>query len=191
MARLLLLLLTTLLSPLTLADWTLDKQASKLYFLSTKNLSKTEVHTFKNISGSLTDLGQADISIDLSSVETHIPIRNERLQKLLFEVLQFPTADISLKVETKTFSKLAAGEAAVVRVEAQLSMHGHNQPIITNLLVTGLQKGGLMAATQAPIILSLEDFGLLNGLEKLRKLAKLDNIDLKVPVTFTLIFDKK
>ena len=191
MTKLLFLLFISLLSPLTIADWTLDEQASKLYFLSTKNLSKTEVHTFKKISGSLSDSGQANISIDLSGVETNIPIRNERMQKLLFEVVQFPTADISLKIDTKKFSALAPGEATIIRVEAQLSIHGHSKPVITNLLVTGLQTGGLMAATQAPIILPLEDFDLIKGIEKLRKLAKLDSIDLKVPVTFTLIFDKK
>lgn len=191
MTRLFFLLLFALISSIANADWTLDEQASKLYFLSTKNLSKTEVHTFKTITGSFTDAGQANISIDLSDVETNIPIRNERMQKLLFEVVKFPKAEISLTVDNKKLSGLTPGAAKVIRVEANLSLHGISKPIMANLLVTGLQKGGLMAATQAPIILSLNDFGLIDGIEQLRKLAKLDSIDLKVPVTFTLIFDKK
>ena len=191
MTRLFLLLLITMTSSIASADWTLDEQASKLYFLSTKNLSKTEVHTFKTITGSFTDAGQANIFIDLSSVETNIPVRNERMQKLLFEVANFPKAEISLTVDSNKLSALTPGAATVVRVEANLSLHGIRKPVIANLLVTGLQKGGLMAATQAPILLSLEDFGLVDGIEKLRTLAKLDSIDLKVPVTFTLVFDKK
>ena len=70
------LLTSTLLilaAPLSFAEWTLSPDSS-VKFLSTKNTNITEVHEFTQVSGSVTDQGNAEIAIDLSSVETGIGI---------------------------------------------------------------------------------------------------------------------
>ena len=82
------LLTSTLLilaAPLSFAEWTLSPDSS-VKFLSTKNTNITEVHEFTQVSGSVSDQGSAKIAIDLSSVETGIEIRNERMQSMLFNV---------------------------------------------------------------------------------------------------------
>ena len=57
-----------------LADWTLSPE-STLRFISTKNTNISEVHHFRSMSGSVTDDGKANVLINLTSVETGIPIR--------------------------------------------------------------------------------------------------------------------
>jgi len=68
-----------LAAPAALADWQLDNGDSTLDFISVKKSTVGEVHHFKQLSGSITDAGQASVDIELASVETNIPIRNERL----------------------------------------------------------------------------------------------------------------
>ena len=67
------------------ADWALN-DSSRIGFVSIKNNSIGENNAFERVSGSISASGEVSLSVDLSSVETGIGIRNERLQKMLFEV---------------------------------------------------------------------------------------------------------
>ena len=51
------------------AAWTLDSDASSLNFLSTKNAQVTEVHSFDELKGSLSDSGKltGEVPLDCSS----------------------------------------------------------------------------------------------------------------------------
>ena len=61
------------------ADWTLDPSQSELAFSSIKASRIAEIHTFNSIRGNIKDSGDATFQIDVSSLETMIPIRNERM----------------------------------------------------------------------------------------------------------------
>ena len=80
-----LMLCLTLLTQPALADWTLDNERSIVNFISIKNASIGEVHRFRSLAGSVSDDGAVRLVIDLDSVETLIPIRNQRMRELLFE----------------------------------------------------------------------------------------------------------
>ena len=67
------------------ADWALS-DSSRIGFVSIKNNSIGENNAFERVSGSISASGEVSLSVDLSSVETGVGIRNERLQKMLFEV---------------------------------------------------------------------------------------------------------
>ena len=67
------------------SDWNLVTEESKLNFISIKASNIAEIHSFKKISGSVKENGEAQLTINLASLETLIPIRNERMGKLLFE----------------------------------------------------------------------------------------------------------
>lgn len=69
------------LSQSVLADWMLDKDQSVLNFITTKNASKTEVQSFDIMQGSIKQ-SLATLTVDLSSVDTGIDIRDERLREL-------------------------------------------------------------------------------------------------------------
>ena len=174
-----------------LADWILNNQASRISFISTKNACKSESHTFRKLSGELSDEGQAVLKIDLSSVDTKIPIRDKRMQDSLFEIVKFPTAEISVEIKPEQFQALPAEQTLVISTLASLSLHGASKEIEASLSVSKLKSGDIVVQDAEPVVVSLTDFGLLQGLEKLREIAKLKSIDNTVPVSLNLIYIKE
>ena len=83
------------------ANWTLQPSSSHIHFLSVKATHIGEVHSFTKLSGSIQDNGQATLNIDLASVDTLIPIRDQRMRDLLFVVEDHPMAIIKTKIALK------------------------------------------------------------------------------------------
>ncbi len=180
-----------LVSQYVRAGWELNNEQSTLAFLSTKNDKVTEVHGFRSMAGSLTDDGAAVLKIDLNSVETGIPVRNDRMRQFLFQTDEYAVAEIKLTTDKLKLDELQVGSVQRVPVQASLNLHGISKELKTSLLVIGLKDSAIYVASVNPIILQVVDFDLLNGLDKLKEIAKLSSIDTSVPVTFNLIFDRK
>lgn len=174
---------------ISVADWRLNNEASALSFISTKNASVTEVHSFKELSGNVKNNGEATLSINLESVETHIPVRNDRMKQFLFETELFKEALVELKIEPAKIHALGPGDRVDVPVNAKLSLHGRAQDIDVRLRVLKTQNNGLEVSTLEPIIISAGLFDLQAGLDKLKEIAKLVSITASVPVALNLVFD--
>lgn len=191
MRKLLTALIFTVVSHMAVADWQLNNEASSLSFLSTKKNAITEVHSFKQLRGSISDDGKANISIALASVETNIAIRNQRMQELLFEVAEFQTAMASLSIEPKLIADLQLGELLSLKSKGTLNLHGSTKELPVDLVITRLRNNTLQVHTLRPLVLNAADFELTSGIEALRTVAKLSSINTAVPVVFTLIFEKQ
>ena len=78
------------------AKWQLDTDGSQISFVTVKAGDIAEVHSLSKLSGNVSfgegHSGEVNLDIHLESVETSIPIRNERILEFLFEVAQFPLA---------------------------------------------------------------------------------------------------
>ncbi len=184
------LLTSTLLilaAPLSFAEWTLSPDSS-VKFLSTKNTNITEVHEFTQVSGAVSDKGNAEISIDLTSVETGIGIRNERMQSMLFNVSDYATATVSADLPETMMLALKNGETATSVLPLTLELHGEKKEIEADVLATAAADGHVVVTTQSPVLVNAGDFKLAKGVEALREVAGLDRISTTVPVTFTLLF---
>lgn len=171
-----------------LADWQLMGDDSSVNFVSVKKSTIAETHNFKGLSGTISDAGKAELTIDLASVETNIPIRNERMQKMLFETAKFAKASISADVDAAKLKALRPGQSMSVAADVTLEIHGQQQTEKADLQVTGLAGSQLQITTNAPIIVNAGNYKLLEGIEKLREVAGLDSISPIVPVTATLVF---
>ncbi len=184
------LLTSTLLilaAPLSYAEWTLSPDSS-VKFLSTKNTNITEVHEFTQVSGSVSDKGNAEIAIDLTSVETGIGIRNERMQSMLFNVSDYATATVSADLPETMMLALKNGETATSLLPLTLELHGEKKDIEADVLATAAADGHVIVTTQSPVLVNAGEFKLAKGVEALREVAGLDRITTTVPVTFTLLF---
>jgi polyisoprenoid-binding protein YceI len=175
-------------APLAMADYQLEKVSSSVNFLSTKNVNVTESHTFDNFSGSITEDGALTLLIDLSSVNTLIPIRNERMQTMLFNAAAFPRAKFTAQLDDSLLN-LTPGERKLASVEGELSLSGATSKLTFDIVVTGLKNGQLSAATVKPTVINAADFGLTGGLEALREIAMLQNISQTVPFSFYVVFN--
>lgn len=184
------LLLATMFTAASVqAAFTLDTTNSSVNFLSTKNVNVTESHTFDKFSGNLSDSGELTLDVDLTSVNTLIPIRNERMQSMLFNVTDFATATFSAQLDNSLL-KLAPGQSRVVSVSGDLSISGTTNPVTFDVRVVGLEDGSLSATTTKPTVLNAAEFGLEGGVEALREVAMLQNISQSVPFSFSVVFAK-
>jgi len=170
-----------------LADWELDGERSTVQFMSVKNASVAELHHFRAITGGISDTGAAQIVLDLDSVETLVPIRNQRMRELLFETVRFPAAMLRAEVPT-SLTGLAVGEARDTSIEVEVDLHGATKSYIAEVLVTRLNDGGLQVVISEPIVIKAADFGLDGGIDILREVAGLKSISTAVPVSGQLVF---
>ncbi len=175
---------------LAASEYALDTEKSSLYFVSTKQIHVVENHHFTDLSGSISDTG-ANLIINLSSVETGVEIRNQRLRDLLFEVNAFNEARVSLPVDLNNLAAQTIGSTQTRNSSATLSLHGVSSDIDAELLVTKLSDSTIMVQNAAPILLGAGDYNFTNGIDALRNIANLDVISYTVPVNFTLLFNKQ
>ncbi len=182
-------LVSLVASSAALAGWQLNNDQSKVSFVSIKNNSIAEVHYFKTLSGSLSDQGMFEVNIDLASVETMIPIRNERMTKLLFETVKFPAATLTADL-SKRLMTIIPGQHVLKGVKATLAFHGQTKEFTTDVLANMSPEGDVTVSSLSPLIVNAADFTVTDGIAQLQKLAGLSAIATAVPVSYSLTLKK-
>ncbi|WP_170516287.1 c-type cytochrome [Ruegeria atlantica] len=171
-----------------LADgWTLVPEGSHLAYGTIKKDTVGEVNSFTNLSGHVSPDGKAEIQIDLSSVETNIDIRNERMIEYVFR--KAGTAALTATFDMAEVSSLGIGETTTVDTEAVLSLAGTDVAFDAEMFVARLSESSVMVSTNDMVFISAEDAGVNAGVDKLMELASLPGITRTVPVTARLIFN--
>ncbi len=170
------------------AELIVDSERSSLSIITYKVLagasaSISERHTFSGLTGSVDANGAATVSVPLETIETNIPIRNERMAKFLFEVDKYPNATITANVPTSVMSS----GTSMMDLEISLSLHGKEQTLTVPVLISNADGDVTVSATQ-PIMLDAAGYDLVAGIGKLAELAKLLHIPTTVPVSFSLVF---
>lgn len=171
------------------AHWSLDNDASSLSFVTVKAEHVAEVHTFDMLSGTIGDDGAVGITIELASVNTMIPIRNERMQEMLFETNLFPEANISGQINLEAMTNMDAGASVARQIDFELSLHGQAVSLAADVQITRTAEG-VVVSTLKPIVVMSDAFSLTEGVEKLREVAGLPSISRAVPVSFTVVFEQ-
>ena len=170
------------------ADWYLDGESSRLSFVSTKNANVSEVQRFLVLHGQVDPKGLARVEVELDSINSGIPLRDERMRKELFEIDKFPEALITTQIDLRPINDLAPGAQLELRLPLTVDLHGKQHTYDAQLLATRLDDRRFQVVTLEPVVINAEDFDLVPGLETLRKLAGLSAISLSVPVGAVLIF---
>lgn len=173
------------------AAWYLDNESSRLSFISTKAGNLSEVHRFLTLHGKIDAKGAARLRIELDSVSTGIPVRDERLRSLLFASDQFPEAHVMAQLDLGPITDLAPGAQLEIGLPVQVEIRGRKHGYMAELLATRLDEQRFQVVTLAPLVLQAEHFGLQPGVEQLREVARLSNISLSVPVGVVMIFTSR
>ncbi len=171
------------------AHWSLDNDASSLSFITVKAEHVAEVHSFDVLSGTIDDDGGVEITIQLASVNTLIPIRNERMQEMLFETNLFPQATIAGTINLDLLTDMSFGASLARTIDFELSLHGETVDLAADVQITRTEEGAVVS-TLKPIVVMADSFALTEGVEKLREVAGLPSISRAVPVSFTLVFEQ-
>ena len=188
MKNLLLLVICLMTSAHVLGAWVIDREESYVGFASVKNDLIAENHSFTDVTGIIEESGNAKIAIALASVETLIPIRNERMRAILFEVAQYPHLTVTSNLNLDDFTSLGLGESEIDTIDLGINLHGTDLSKNVLVKVTRGSETSYEVTSLGPIVIHASQFALSDGLEALRKVAGLQSIDLMVPVTFDLKF---
>lgn len=164
-------------------DWVVLEDHSSIGFGSTKNGDITEAHSFSGVTGELKESGKLTVSINLASVDTNIPIRDERMQRILFAAA--PTATYTAMVDPALVSQPPMGMRTI---NGELSLNGKTLAVPLNVVFSTVEQG-VRASTSTTI--DVAEFGYAAGIDELRNIAGLQSISTEVPVTIELILDKK
>lgn len=183
-------LLLLALAPFASAAWDLNGELSSLSFVSVKAGNVGEVHRFRTLSGTVAEDGAVSVEIGLASVDTLIPIRDERMRELLFEVVQFPSARVTANVSLEDVLGAPVGSVVPTAVEGVLSLRDNELPVTMQLSVARLSADRIVVSSAQPVVVNAASVGLVAGIEKLREVAGLPSISNAVPVSFVLVFDR-
>jgi len=174
------------LTALADAPWQLDLTQSELGLTSTKNSQISERHTVRFSSGSVSAEGKARVEVDLGSIETRIPIRNERMQKFLFAAAT-PVL-VAVDLEPTMIASLAAGEAR--SLSTNVVIKANNQEILLPIALSATPVDAAQVRVSGTGELDVGALGYQAGIEALREIAGLNSISLNVPIDFVLTFQK-
>jgi len=182
------LLLTLGVSLSAQASWYLDGESSRLSFITTQNANVANKHRFLVLHGKVDRKGHAQLRIEMDSVNSAVPLRDERMRDQLFDFKHFPEAQITAQINLQPINELAPGAQVELRLPVTVSLRGKQHTYEAELLATRLDEQRFQVVTLEPLMLQAEDFGLQPELETLRKSAGLSGISFSVPVNAVLIF---
>ena len=170
------------------SEWVVDTKNSHVGFASVKNKTIAENHRLTGLTGSVGSDGEALVSIDLATVETLVPIRNERIREILFDVANFPSATIQTKLDMGQINSISSGETEGLRIPLSIGLKSIK--ISKSVMVNVVRSGENIydVASADPIMIRASDFSLLDGVKTLKEMAGLQSIEPVVPVTFNLRF---
>lgn len=106
------------------ADWYLDNESSRLSFVTTKNTEIAEVQRFLVLHGKVDSKGAAQLEVELESVNSGVPLRDERMRNQLFEIKTFPDALINAQINLQPINDLAPGAQLELRLPLSVTLHG-------------------------------------------------------------------
>ena len=166
------------------ADWSVN-DTSRVGFVSIKNNVIGENNAFERVSGGISETGAVTVNIDLSSVETGVGIRNERLQKMLFNVVNFPQATVVAQLSEQQLMAIKSGGSVSESVSVSVALHGNT---VSKQVELAAAKAGntVRVTTTQPIVITAAEFGLEAGVAALQQIAGLKAISRSIPVTVDL-----
>jgi OOP family OmpA-OmpF porin len=170
-------------------QWVLDGGASHFYMQTAKAGSVVEIHQFTGLQGSLSNTGDADVKIDLTSVSSGVDVRDVRMRFLLFETYKFPNAEVTAKIDMAKLKDLKTQTRDTYPLHFTLALHGMTKDFDAAVFVTRLSDKSVSVATAKPIVVKADDFGLAGGIAKLSEAVNGTPIVSAASFTFDLVFE--
>jgi outer membrane protein OmpA-like peptidoglycan-associated protein/polyisoprenoid-binding protein YceI len=169
--------------------WTLNTESSALRFMSIKKGNKAETNSFATISGLITEGGKAQIRVLMDSVDTKVDLRNVRMRFLFFETFLFPEATITVQLDPEVLTDLHKTRRKLINLDYSLTLHGVTLTKTAEVAITLINNDQVTVSTITPIALTLTDFNLEGGREKLQEAANVTIVPLGI-VSFDFVFDR-
>ncbi|CCN81615.1 conserved hypothetical protein [Vibrio nigripulchritudo SFn27] len=169
--------------------YVLDPKVSSVNFSTIKLQYFLEPAKFEVISGNINADGEFKIDIDLSSVDTGVKIRNQRVSDLFFKTDEYPKAMLTGTIDLAEVSALT--EPTIKEVKGKLEFYGSSKSVKMSLLVVNTPQY-IAVSTVSPVVVNAVSFGVPNtNLEELAKTVGGIPISPAVAVNAALVFKRK
>ena len=169
-------------------DWLLNPRVSNVYMQTVKANSIFETHQFTVVEGGISKTAEANVKIDLASIDTGVDVRDVRMRFMLFETFKFPHAEITAKLDKAKLQALSTTTRIIYPLSFTLSMHGMVNEISTQVWVTRINDTTVSVATIQPIIVTADSFGFSKNIAKLVEVIGGTQIATAASITFDLVF---
>ncbi len=179
-----------LVSSTAIADWQLNNAESDFSFSSIKKDKVIETHRFQHFSSSINDQGEAKLTLDLTSIDSGIEIRDQRMKDLLFETSKYSTSTFLAQLDMKHLGSQKIGDVTRQKVTGVLNLHGIEKEVSADVNIIKLSDSKMIVSSLSPISIQASDFSLDGGITTLKDIAKLPSISFSVPVSFHLTYTK-
>jgi polyisoprenoid-binding protein YceI len=171
------------------SNYIVDNDNSSVNFSVTKKQYIVEPAVFHGLEGSIDAKGNATISIDINSVDSSNPIRDNRLIEMFFQAEFFPEAIISAQIGSDILNSDQQLQQA--SIPATLELYETKREITLDVMIVKVGND-LVVTSLKPIIVNAKQFNIptenLNALSKVCGGITISDI---VPVNFTVTFRKK
>jgi len=169
--------------------WTLNAEASQLRYMSVKKGNVAETNSFATLSGLITEDGKAQIRVLLDSVDTKVDLRNVRMRFLFFETFLHPEATITAQLDPAVLTDLHNTRRKNINLDFSLTLHGVTVKKSAEVALALINNDRVTVSATTPIALTLTDFNLEVGREKLQEAANVTILPLGI-VSFDFVFDR-
>jgi OOP family OmpA-OmpF porin len=170
--------------------WILEPSMSNLRFQSVKNQTVVESSSFANLLGTIDETGTAQVSVLLDSVDTKVDLRNVRMRFLFFETFKFPKARITAQIDPAQLADLPVVRRKQISVTYMIDLHGVSKENKATVVATLLSDDMVSVASEEPISVAVQDFDLMDGLNKLQEAADVEVIP-SATVSFDWVFVRR
>ena len=157
--------------------------------MSIKKGNIAQTHSFSDISGSIT-ASKAVLVIKPDSIDSRVPIRDERMREFLFETNLYPRIVVSIALD-KSLDKLLESRTIAITLPATLEMHGQQAEVNIHARVTQVDDSTLLVTSTSSVLVKATTFNMVEGIQKLSNLVNGLEIAEMVPVNFSLVFTKQ
>jgi OOP family OmpA-OmpF porin len=169
-------------------EWLLNPNLSNVYMQTVKGNALFETHQFRTVEGGIKPTGEANVKIELASLDTGNDLRDVRMRFLLFEIFKYPHAEISARIDKARLHSLETNTRLAYPLKMRISMHGIEQEMTTPVWVTRISDTSVSVATIMPIIVTAESFGLTKNVARLVEVIGGTAIAPAASITFDLMF---
>ena len=174
--------------PAHAADWQLNRELSAISYLSSKQATADtplmfESNLFREFSGTI-DGSQVELVVELDSLDTKVPIRDERVAEHVFLSKQYPQATVSATVDG--IEQLSYERK---QISATLTMRGQSRNLQAEVIIERSDPQTLRMQTTTPVLVNANAYGMLEGFTILKQLVGLMQIPMTIPVSFHLVFE--
>ncbi|WP_163833641.1 YceI family protein [Spartinivicinus ruber] len=177
------------------AAWLVQSENSKVNFITekifTNDKSVKETQLISGVAGEVDNQKQAEIKIDLATIDTKIPVRNDRIKKWVLDITNYRYATVKADLSAINEQKIAVGDSKQMAVDGSLTIREATLPIQLFVKVTKNSATHYSVVSYKDTSININQYGGEDGIQKMTQVMGLKSINPVVSVKWELTLVEK